>query len=49
MFARLDLDGNKLLSKKELSAFYNGALTSVWIDRIFQEYPTKKGEMASPI
>jgi len=43
-YLRLDLDRNGMLKKSEL-ARYNGGLTSIFIDRLFEEYQTFEGEM----
>lgn len=44
-YCMLDLDRNGRLSQKELSKLNNGSLTDTFIERIFQEYPTKSGEL----
>jgi hypothetical protein len=43
-FVRLDVDRNKRLSKRELARL-NSGWTDVWLDRIFQEYPSEAGEL----
>lgn len=37
-YLNLDTDHNGMLSKKEFSRFNQGSLTSVFVDRLFQEY-----------
>lgn len=43
-YLRLDVDHNGMLKKTEL-ARYSGGLTSIFIDRLFEEYQTFEGEM----
>jgi len=43
-YLKLDIDHNGLLRKSEL-ARYSWGLTSIFIDRIFEEYQTFEGEM----
>ncbi|KAJ3193242.1 hypothetical protein HK101_005178 [Irineochytrium annulatum] len=44
-FLNLDVDHNGMLSRKELTKYNGGTLTDVFLDRLFQEYQTYKGEM----
>ncbi|XP_017874787.1 PREDICTED: serine/threonine-protein phosphatase 2A regulatory subunit B'' subunit gamma-like isoform X1 [Drosophila arizonae] len=44
-FLNLDLDHNGLLNKQELSRYGSGTLTSVFMDRVFEECHTYDGEM----
>lgn len=44
-YLSLDQDQNGLLNKAELSQFNNEGLTSAFIERLFQESFTFKGEM----
>lgn len=44
-YLHLDTDRNGMLSRNEFAQFNNGGLTSVFVDRVFQELPTFKGEM----
>ncbi|KAI8848983.1 putative rhabdomyosarcoma antigen Mu-RMS-40.6c [Chytridium lagenaria] len=39
------IDHNGMLSRKEVSKYNNGTLTDVFLDRLFQEYQTYRGEM----
>merc|ERR1711972_792356 len=39
-YLELDVDQNGMLSKTELSRYGHGMLTSVFIDRVFDEYQT---------
>ena len=43
-YLKLDLDRNGMLKKTELSK-YSGGLTSIFVDRLFEEYQTFEGEM----
>lgn len=43
-YLKLDIDHNGLLKKTELIK-YNSGLTSIFVDRIFEEYQTFEGEM----
>ncbi|CAG9317451.1 PPP2R3C_2 [Blepharisma stoltei] len=43
-YLRLDLDRNGMLRKQELTR-YSGGLTSIFVDRLFEEYQTFEGEM----
>jgi len=43
-YLRLDVDHNGMLKKTEL-ARYSGGLTSIFVDRLFEEYQTFEGEM----
>lgn len=43
-YLRLDVDHNGMLKKGEL-ARYSGGLTSIFVDRLFEEYQTFEGEM----
>ena len=43
-YLRLDLDRNGMLRKMELVR-YPGGLTSIFVDRLFEEYQTFEGEM----
>ncbi|XP_068155495.1 serine/threonine-protein phosphatase 2A regulatory subunit B'' subunit gamma-like [Drosophila tropicalis] len=44
-YLNLDKDHNGMLSKKELAAYGSGTLTSVFLDRVFEECRTYDGEM----
>ncbi|KAJ3171658.1 Serine/threonine-protein phosphatase 2A regulatory subunit B'' subunit gamma [Geranomyces variabilis] len=44
-FLNLDTDQNGMLSRKELGQYNGGTLTSVFLDRVFQECQTYGGEM----
>ncbi|KAJ3220344.1 Serine/threonine-protein phosphatase 2A regulatory subunit B'' subunit gamma [Dinochytrium kinnereticum] len=44
-FLNLDVDHNGMLSRKEMSKYNNGTLTDIFLDRLFQEYQTYRGEM----
>ncbi|KAG7237220.1 hypothetical protein INR49_032553 [Caranx melampygus] len=44
-YLNLDKDHNGMLSKEELSRYGTATLTSVFLDRVFQEYLTYDGEM----
>eukprot|EP01116_Phalansterium_solitarium_P021930 TRINITY_DN7041_c0_g1_i1.p1 TRINITY_DN7041_c0_g1~~TRINITY_DN7041_c0_g1_i1.p1 ORF type:complete len:452 (+),score=181.34 TRINITY_DN7041_c0_g1_i1:103-1458(+) len=44
-FIQLDLDGNKKLSKRELMNFQKRTMTDTFVTRIFEEYPTEKGDL----
>ncbi|KAI8912180.1 Serine/threonine-protein phosphatase 2A regulatory subunit B [Powellomyces hirtus] len=44
-FLNLDTDRNGMLSREELSNYNGGSLTSVFLDRVFQECQTYGGEM----
>ncbi|XP_078515501.1 serine/threonine-protein phosphatase 2A regulatory subunit B'' subunit gamma isoform X1 [Lissotriton helveticus] len=44
-YLNLDKDHNGMLSKEELSRYGTGTLTSVFLDRVFQECLTYDGEM----
>jgi serine/threonine-protein phosphatase 2A regulatory subunit B''/actin-binding protein anillin len=44
-YLNLDKDHNGMLSKKELSGYGSGTLTSVFLDRVFEECLTYDGEM----
>ncbi|KAJ1334431.1 hypothetical protein BSLG_007586 [Batrachochytrium salamandrivorans] len=44
-FISLDSDRNGMLSRKELSKYRQQSLTSVFLDRVFQEYQTYNNEM----
>ncbi|XP_039288464.1 serine/threonine-protein phosphatase 2A regulatory subunit B'' subunit gamma isoform X1 [Nilaparvata lugens] len=44
-YLNLDRDHNGMLSKRELAEYGTGTLTSVFLDRVFQECLTYKGEM----
>ena len=43
-YLRLDMDKNGMLKKGELARYSTG-LTTIFIDRIFEEYQTFEGEM----
>ena len=43
-YLKLDIDRNGMLKKQEL-AKYSGGLTSIFVDRLFEEYQTFEGEM----
>lgn len=43
-YLELDGDQNGMLSKSELARFNNGSLTSLFIDRVWQEYRTYRNE-----
>lgn len=43
-YLRLDIDHNGMLKKSEL-ARYSGGLTTIFVDRLFEEYQTFEGEM----
>ncbi|KAF7998211.1 hypothetical protein HCN44_009609 [Aphidius gifuensis] len=44
-YLNLDRDHNGMLNKEELSGYGTGTLTSVFLDRVFQECLTYEGEM----
>lgn len=44
-YLNLDKDHNGMLSKEELAGYGTGTLTSVFLDRVFQECLTYSGEM----
>lgn len=44
-YLNLDTDHNGMLSKQELKRYGTGTLTSVFLDRVFQECLTYEGEM----
>ena len=44
-FNKLDTDKNNFLKKEDLSKYSKG-LSTIVIDRIFEEYPTVNGEMS---
>ncbi|BFZ07202.1 hypothetical protein BsWGS_10241 [Bradybaena similaris] len=44
-YLNLDKDRNGMLSKEELARYGTGTLTSVFLDRVFQECLTYEGEM----
>lgn len=44
-YLNLDKDHNGMLSKEELAGYGTGTLTSIFIDRVFQECLTYDGEM----
>lgn len=44
-YLNLDKDHNGMLSKEELSRYGTATLTSVFLDRVFQECLTYDGEM----
>ncbi|XP_064549339.1 serine/threonine-protein phosphatase 2A regulatory subunit B'' subunit gamma-like [Drosophila montana] len=44
-YLNLDLDHNGLLSKQELAGYGSGTLTSIFLDRVFEECHTYDGEM----
>lgn len=46
-YLNLDKDHNGMLSKEELSRYGTGTLTSVFLDRVYQECLTYDGEMVS--
>eukprot|EP00871_Galdieria_phlegrea_P001402 jgi/Galph1/2262/GphlegSOOS_G936.1 len=46
-YLELDLDGNGMLSKKELSGFGNGTLTDTFLSRFFEECVSYKSENSS--
>ena len=43
-YLNLDVDHNGMLSKEEFSRYNGGSLTSVFIDRLFQEYRMYRSE-----
>ena len=43
-YLRLDIDHNGMLRKQELVR-YSGGLTTIFVDRLFEEYQTFEGEM----
>lgn len=45
IYLNLDKDHNGMLSKSELAAYGTGTLTTVFLDRVFQECLTYEGEM----
>lgn len=47
-YLNLDKDHNGMLSKEELSRYGTGTLTSVFLDRVYQECLTYDGEMVKP-
>lgn len=47
-YLNLDKDHNGMLSKEELSRYGTATLTSVFLDRVFQECLTYDGEMVRP-
>lgn len=48
-YLNLDKDHNGMLSKEELSRYGTATLTSVFLDRVFQECLTYEGEMVRSI
>jgi hypothetical protein len=44
-YLNLDKDHNGMLSKEELSRYGTGTLTSIFLDRVYQECLTYDGEM----
>lgn len=48
-YLNLDKDHNGMLSKEELSRYGTATLTSVFLDRVFQECLTYDGEMVCQI
>lgn len=44
-YLNLDKDHNGMLSKEELSRYGTATLTTVFLDRVFQECLTYDGEM----
>jgi Ca2+-binding EF-hand superfamily protein len=43
-YLELDVDQNGMLSKEELSRYSNGSLTTLFVERIWQEYRTYRSE-----
>lgn len=48
-YLNLDKDHNGMLSKEELSRYGTATLTSVFLDRVFQECLTYDGEMVQSL
>lgn len=48
-YLNLDKDHNGMLSKEELSRYGTATLTSVFLDRVFQECLTYDGEMVQSV
>jgi len=44
-YLNLDTDGNGMLSRSELSNFCSGVYSEVFLDRVFEEFPTYNNEM----
>jgi hypothetical protein len=44
-YLQLDSDRNGMLSRVEFSRFQGGGLTAVFVNRVFEELPTFKGEL----
>ena len=41
----LDVDGNGMISRSELSNFCSGVYSDIFLDRVFEQFPTYNNEM----
>jgi len=44
-YLNLDADGNGMISRQELSNFCSGVYSEIFLDRVFEEFPTYNNEM----
>ncbi|ORX61127.1 Serine/threonine-protein phosphatase 2A regulatory subunit B [Piromyces finnis] len=44
-YLNLDTDGNGMISRSELSNFCSGVYSDIFLDRVFEEFPTYNNEM----
>ena len=44
-FRHLDIDQNGMLSRMEMSRFRSGSFTTVFLDRLFEENQTYRGQL----
>lgn len=45
LYLNLDVDGNGMISRSELSNFCSGVYSDIFLDRVFEEFPTYNNEM----
>jgi len=45
LYLNLDVDGNGMISRSELSNFSSGVYSDIFLDRVFEEFPTYNNEM----
>lgn len=44
-YLNLDVDGNGMISRSELSNFCSGVYSDIFLDRVFEQFPTYNNEM----
>jgi len=44
-YLNLDTDGNGMISRSEISKFCSGVYSEIFLDRVFEEFPTYNDEM----